>query len=83
MTGRDLIIYILENNLENEEIFKDGRFIGFMTPKEAAYKFGVGEFTVKTWIQMGLLESIEFDDIIFIPANSKSPVIYLKGQNDE
>ena len=28
MTGRDLIIYILTNNLENEFVFKDGKFIG-------------------------------------------------------
>jgi hypothetical protein len=42
MTGRDLIVYILQNNLENEPVFKDGKFIGFMTEGEAAEKFDVG-----------------------------------------
>ena len=34
MTGRDLIVYILSNNLENEEVFKDGKFIGFIPAQE-------------------------------------------------
>ena len=39
MTGRDLIIYILENNLENEPVYKDGRLLGFLTVTEAAVEF--------------------------------------------
>ena len=35
MTGRELILYILSNGLENEPVFKDGKFIGFMTEEEA------------------------------------------------
>lgn len=49
MTGRALIIYILENNLENKEIFKDGKIVGFISVSEAASKFNVGVGTVKTW----------------------------------
>ena len=33
MTGRELIVYILENGLENEPIFKNGKPIGFITHK--------------------------------------------------
>ena len=41
MTGRDLIIYILTNNLENEQVVnQDGVFVGFMGETEAAAKFG-------------------------------------------
>lgn len=29
MTGKELILYILENNLEDSEIFKDGKFLDF------------------------------------------------------
>ena len=41
MTGRDLIIYILENGLEDEPVFKDGKFIGFITTGEAAVQCNV------------------------------------------
>ena len=41
MTGRDLIIYIMQNNLEDEVVLKDGFFVGFMDENEAAAKFGV------------------------------------------
>lgn len=30
MTGKDLILYILQNNLENEVVIKDGVFVWFM-----------------------------------------------------
>lgn len=46
MTGRDLIIYILANGLEDEEVFQDGKFIGFVTAGEAAAKLGVGVATI-------------------------------------
>ena len=52
MTGRDLIIYILQNNLEDEEIFKDGKFIGFVTLNEAAVRLNVGVETVKASIEL-------------------------------
>ena len=42
MTGRDLICYILENNLENRSIVQNGKFCGFLTAEEAAVKFNVG-----------------------------------------
>ena len=68
MTGRDLIIYILENNLENEEILKDGKPLGFVTVKEAAKQMHVGPETIKTMVKMGTLPSIRLGDSIFIPA---------------
>lgn len=78
MTGRELIAYILENHLEDEQIFKDGRFIGFISLKEAASKFEVGESTVRVWIHMGHLKAFRFNDEIFIPANSENPKNKLK-----
>lgn len=46
MTGRELILYILKNNLEDEPVFKDGTFIGFIPVNEAAAKMGVGSATI-------------------------------------
>lgn len=70
MTGRDLIIYILSNNLENETIFKDGRFIGFLTVGEAAEKFDVGVETIRCWVEMGYLDGITFYNDLYIPSNA-------------
>lgn len=73
MTGRDYIIYILENNLEDEEIFKDGRLLGFMTEIEAAIKFEVSLATIRTWANMGHIKSIRIGSTLYIPINSKDP----------
>lgn len=73
MTGRDLILYILENHLEDEEIFKDGKFIGFMTVAEAAIKFEVGFETVIAWYKLGMLPGIPIGSEFYIPANIDDP----------
>lgn len=75
MTGRDLIVYILKNNLENEQVFKDGKFIGFITVDEAASKTNVGVATVYAWIQQGRLNGIFVGGKVYIPADFESPVI--------
>ena len=67
MTGRDLIIYILQNNLEDEPVFKDDKILGFMTETEAAAKLGVGKASIRAAINMGMLEGIRIGDSIYIP----------------
>lgn len=74
MTGRDLIIYILSNGLEDEPVFKDEKFIGFMTASEAAAKMNVGLPTICVWVAQKRLEGVRIGDTIYIPANSKSPI---------
>ena len=74
MSGRDLIIYILSNGLENEPVYKDGKLLGFMTAAEAAMKFGVGIFTVEMWVDMDMLEGIRIGDELYIPANADNPL---------
>ena len=69
MTGRDLILYILANGLENEPVFKDGRFIGFLTVDEAAAKLSVGTATVRTFIHLKRLEGVHVNQGLYIPAN--------------
>ena len=71
MTGRELIMYILENNLENEQVFKDGKLLGFLTVEEAAAKFEVGTATVRTWVCLGQIEFVWFDGTLYIPENAK------------
>lgn len=66
MKGRDLIIYILQNDLEDEEIFKDGKFIGTLTDFEVAVKLGVGVSTVKALFEMQKLPGVKIGETIYI-----------------
>ncbi len=78
MTGKDLIIYILENGLLDEPVFKDGRLLGFMTAMEAAIKFEVGVATIELWVKMGSLDAVKLGDEIYIPADARNPK--MKGE---
>lgn len=71
MTGKELIIYILSNNLEDEQMFKDGKVTGFSTEEEAAVIFGVGVSTIRVWVKYDMLPSIKIGDRIYIPTNSE------------
>lgn len=67
MTGRDLILYILRNGLENEPVAQNGKLIGFLTIEDAAIKFDVGTATIGAWIELGMMESVRIGDTLFIP----------------
>lgn len=71
MTGKELIIYILANNLEDEPAFKDGKLIGFLTTVEAAEKMNVGVATIRAWIDRDWVDCVVINDTIYIPANFK------------
>lgn len=73
MTGKDLIVYILQNNLEDELIFQNNRFIGFASEEELASKFSVGVATIKWWHSIGWLKGIKIGKSIFFPAGIEDP----------
>lgn len=74
MTGRQLIIYILLNDLEDEMINKDGKFLDFLTEDEVAAKFKVGPATIKTWCSLGLVKGFFYiGDSIFFPKDIADP----------
>lgn len=73
MTGRDLIVYILNNNLENEEVFKDGIFFGLIDENEVAIKFDVGVATVKAWYDLNMIKGIKIGDSIFFLKDVDDP----------
>lgn len=74
MTGKDLIIYILANNLENEPVYKDGRFIGLLNVYDVANLLKVGPATVRTWVTQGQMDGMVIGGILYIPANFTSPM---------
>lgn len=71
LTGRELMLYILEHGLENEPVFKDGCFIGFITELEAARILDVGTATIRSLVKQGKIENIQIGEKIYIPANFK------------
>lgn len=75
MTGRELIIYILQNGLEDENIFKDGLFAGFLTVEEAAVKLGTGIGTIKAWYDLGMIDGLTIGEEIYIFKNAERPTV--------
>ena len=73
MTGKELILYILENDLENEDVIKDGVFIWLMDEKEAAIKFDVGVATIRSRYVYGLLDGTKIGDHLYFLRNVKDP----------
>lgn len=69
MTGRELIIYILENKLEDAQIFENDELLGFMSVELAALKFNVGVATIKVWHDLNIIPGIEIGGKLYIPAN--------------
>lgn len=65
VTGKDLIIYILMNDLENEEIFKNGRFIDLINEEEAAAMYGVGVETIRVWYLLDYISGVKIGDTIY------------------
>lgn len=73
MTGKDLILYILQNNLENEVVIKDGIFVWLMTEEEAAVRFNVGVSTVRAWYVCGMIKGTQIGDRLYFLRNIPDP----------
>lgn len=69
MTGKELMIYILQNNLEDEQVIDDGKLLGFLTAEEAAAKIHVGPATIRVSIEQKLIPGYKLNAGIYIPAN--------------
>ena len=58
LTGKDLVVSIIEYDMLNKVIFEDTRQIGLYTLAEAAEKLDVGIESIKVMILTGKLVSI-------------------------
>ena len=70
MTCKELILYILANDLENELVFNNGKFVGFMTVDEVALELNIGIAAVCALVEREVLDHICIDTTLFIPAHS-------------
>lgn len=71
MTGRDLIIYILKNNLEDKPLFENGELLGFDTSAKFAERCEVGVETVRLWVKLGYVDGLFIHDELYIPHNAE------------
>lgn len=76
--GRELIIYILENKLEDVSIFDEAFFSGFMSVEEAAKKLECGTATIMALINLNRIRAIETCGCVYIFPNSLEE--YMKAQ---
>mgnify|MGYP006974346624 FL=1 len=77
MTGKELILYILQNNLENTIVLQDGFFVGFMTEEEAAVKFNVGVETIRAWYTCKWINGTQIGDSLYFLKDVADPRISL------
>ena len=75
MTGKELILYILQNNLENVIVLNNGMFIGFLTEEQIAAKFEVGIETVKAWFHCKMIEGTQIGDSLYFHKDVADPRI--------
>lgn len=80
MTGKELILYILQNNLENVIVLQDGFFVGFMTEEEAAVKFNVGVETIRAWYYCEMLKGTRIGDSLYFLKDVADPRVKLSHQ---
>lgn len=73
MTGKELIIYILQNDLEDEIVIKDGIFVWLMDENEAAVKFGVGIAQIKAWYICGMISGTKIGEHLYFLRNMSDP----------
>lgn len=88
MTGKELILYILQNNLEDTVVIKDGFFVGFMTEEEAAAKFEVGVATIRAWYYCGWIKGTLIGNSLYFLKDVADPRSTIKnyekwGMNNE
>ena len=63
MTGREIIVFILENHLEDMEFNPTG----YITAEKYAENHNVGIATVMAWIEMGSVLAVKFGKTYYIP----------------
>ena len=77
MTGKELILYILQNNLENTIVIENGFFVGYMTEEEAAVKFNVGVETIRAWYSCKWIKGTQIGDTLYFRKDVADPRITL------
>lgn len=65
MTGKDLVLFIINHNMLNVEINKKITDL-FLTTHEAAVKLGISTTSLEDMIKLGLVDHIVFNETIYV-----------------
>ena len=76
MTGKELMMAIIENDMEDEDIFGDKGLFGFLHVKllpveQVALRYRVGVETVHAWCLLGRMKEIRIGGKIYILMEDK------------
>ena len=72
MTGKDLIVYILQHDLEDCEI-DDILSNMFLNESQLAAKVKVGVGTIRAWREMKRIKGITIKGIVYFYTDTKDP----------
>ena len=67
ITGRELIVLILQNQLENETL------LTLLSEEELAVRFEVGVATIKTWETLGMIHGWKIGDSVYFLKDTPDP----------
>lgn len=82
MTGKELILYILQNNLENTVVLEDGLFTGFITAEEVAIRCNVGVETVRAWYNCKWIKGTKIGETLYFRKDVADPRITISQNFD-
>ena len=71
MTGRELIIYILQNKLEDKTLLDEDRYLKLATEEEVAVRFDVSIPTIKAYQELGILNGIKSNNLLYFLKTTK------------
>lgn len=83
MNGRELVVLIMQNNLEEIDIFSED-FLGALMPtvESVAARFNVGVATVEVWLEDDCLEGVVFDGVTYIFPDSLKKFIEIRENKE-
>lgn len=73
MTGKELILYILQNDLEDTVVLEGNFFKGFLTEEEVAAKFEVGLATVRSWYHLDMIDAFRINNCLYFRKDVADP----------
>lgn len=72
MTGKDLIIYILQNDLEDVSVIGIVKKV-LLTENQLAAKFDVGVDTIRVWQTLKLINGIKVGESVYYYNDTPDP----------
>lgn len=79
MTGKDLVLYIINNNLLDTEFNAKAKDL-FLTVEEAAVKLGISTTSLQDMIKLGIVDYVVFDEIIYVHKDIQLTSLHHKKQ---